>query len=98
MATYRYWDVRRDVYEQCSNNPLKKYRTFADMKRLFKTSYWLILIGIIVCLIAYTTLFFVFPGQLYWLIPVACTFILAVIGEIFGGKMYNPSERKKRVR
>ena len=97
MATYRYWDVRRDVYEQCSNNPLKKYRTFADMKRLFKTSYWLILIGIIVCLIAYVTLFLIFPGRLYWLIPVACTFILVVISEIFSGKMYNPSERKKEL-
>ena len=23
MATYRYWEIRRDVYEQCSNNPPK---------------------------------------------------------------------------
>lgn len=97
MATYRYWDIRKDVYEQCSNNQLKKYRTFADMKRLFKASYWLILIGFIVCLITCATLFLAFPGQLYWLIPVACTFILAVLCEIFDEKMYNPSERKKEL-
>lgn len=98
MATYRYWDVRRDVYEQCSNNPPKKYRTFADMKKLFKTSYWLMLIGMITCLITYIVLFFVFPNKFYWLIPVGCTFILAIISELFGGKMYNLSERKKELK
>lgn len=97
MATYRYWDVRRDVYEQCSNNPLKKYRTFADMKKLFKTSYWLTLIGMVVCLIAYIVLFFAFPNKFYWLIPVGCTFILEIISEFFGWKMYNPSERRKEL-
>lgn len=98
MATYRYWDVRRDVYEQCSNNPLKKYRTFADMKKLFKTRYWLILIGMITCLIACIVSFFVFPNKFCWVIPVGCTFILTIISELFEGNMYNPSERKKELK
>ena len=97
MATYRYWEIRRDIYEQCSNNPLKKFRTFADMKKLFKTSYWLVLIGMVVCLVAYFALFFAFPNKGYWLIPVGCTFALSIIGEVFGAKMYNPVERKKEL-
>jgi hypothetical protein len=98
MATYRYWEIRRDVYEQCSNNPPKKYRTFADMKKLFKASYWLMLIGMIFCLLAYLILFVVFPDKFFWIIPVCCTFALGFISEFFGEKMYNHSERKKELK
>lgn len=97
MATYRYWDIRRDIYEQCSNKSMKKYRSFADMKRLFKTCYWILLIGMILCLIIYIILFFVFPNKVYRLIPVGCAFILEIISEFFGEKMYNPTERKKEL-
>lgn len=97
MATYRYWDVRRAVYEECSNNPIKKYRSFAEMKRLFKLSYWLLLIGMIICLIVCIVLLFFFPNTLYWLIPVCCAFAFGIIGERFGSKMYNPAERKREI-
>lgn len=97
MATYRYLEIRRDIYEHCSNNMLKKFRTFADMKKLFRTSYWSLLIGMLVCLVAYFALFFIFPNKGYWLIPVGCTFVLSIISEFFGAKMYNPAERKKEL-
>lgn len=97
MATYRYWDIRRDIYEQCSNKALRKYRTFADMRKLFKLSYWLLLIGMLVCLIAYIALFFFLPGTFYWLIPVGGTLMLSIIGELFGSRMYNPLERKREL-
>lgn len=97
MATYRYCDVRRDIYELCSSNPLKKYRTFSDIKNLFKISFWLMLLGMIICLLAYIILLLILPDKLYWIIPASCTPILAIIGEIFEEKMYVPSERKKEL-
>ena len=97
MATYRYWDIRRDIYEQCSNRTLKKYRTFADMRKLFKLSYWLLLVGMLICLIAYIALFFFLPGTFYWLIPVGGTLMLSIICELFGSRMYNPLERKREI-
>ena len=97
MATYRYWDVRRDVYEQCSNKPMKKYRSFADMKKLFKKSYWTVLILMIVFFLCYIALFLFAPNFLYTLIPAIGIFVLAVIGELFGEKMYNSAERKKEL-
>lgn len=97
MATYRYWDIRRDIYEQCSNKALKKYRTFADMRKLFKLSYWLLLVGMLICLIAYIALFFFLPGTFYWLIPVGGTLMLSIIGELFGSRMYNSLERKREL-
>lgn len=97
MATLRYWDIRREIYEQCSNKALKKYRTFADMRKLFKLSYWLLLFGMLVCLITYIALFIFLPGTFYWLIPVGGTLLLSIIGELFGSRMYNPLERKREL-
>lgn len=97
MATYRYWDIRRDIYEHCSNRTLKKYRTFADMRKLFKLSYWLLLVGMLICLVAYIALFIFLPGTFYWLIPVGGTLLLSIISEFFGSRMYNPLERKREI-
>lgn len=68
------------------------------MKKLFKASYWLMLIGMIFCLLAYLILFVVFPDKFFWIIPVCCTFALEFISEFFGEKMYNHSERKKELK
>ena len=97
MATYRYWDIRRDVYEQCANMTPKKHRTFANMRKLFKFSYWLLLIGMLACLITYIALFLFLPGTFYWLIPIGGTLMLSIICELFGSRMYNPLERKKEI-
>lgn len=97
MATYRYWDIRSDVYEQCANMTPKKYRTFTDMRKLFKLSYWLLLIGMLVCLITYIALFLILPGTFYWLIPVCGTLLLSITSELFGNRMYNPLERKREI-
>lgn len=95
MATYRYWDIRRDVYEQCASTVPRKYRSLANMRKLFKFSYWFLLIGMLVCLVAFFALFLFLPGTFYWLIPIGGTLILSIIGELFGSRMYNPTERKK---
>lgn len=97
MATYRYWDIRRDIYEQCSNRMLKKYRTFADMRKLFKLSYWLLLVGMLICLIAFIALLLILPDTFYWLIPAGGTFLLSITSELFGNRMYNPLERKREI-
>ncbi len=97
MATYRYWDIRRDIYEQCSNRMLKKYRTFADMRKLFKLSHWLLLVGMLICLIAFIALLLILPDTFYWLIPVSSTLLLSIIGELLGNRMYNPLERKREI-
>lgn len=97
MATNRYWNVRQDIYEQCLHNPLKKFRSFADIKQLFRTSCWLMLVAMIICLISYFVLFFIFPNTFFWLIPVLIMFVLTIICEFWGEKMYNPSARRKEI-
>lgn len=40
--TYKYYDVRRDIYNECSDKSLKKFRTFKEMRKLFKLKFWII--------------------------------------------------------
>lgn len=98
MATYRYWEVRRDIYSQCSHAPLRKNRTFHEMKELFKTSYWVMLVGMLFCLCCFIVSLFVFYKISYIsLIPVCVFLLLTWLSELFSDKMYNPSARQTEI-
>lgn len=97
MATYRYWNVRRDIYEQCSNKKLNKFLTFAEMRKLFNLRFWLLLVGLLVSLITYIVLLFVLPDTFYCLIPAGVAILLIIICELFSSRMYNPLERKREI-
>ena len=95
MATYRYWEIRRDVYDTLSKKKIKNYRSFADMKRLFARRFWIIMGGIIISLVAFLVLFIACPNKFWYLIPLAFIISLIIYSEFYANKMYNPSERKK---
>lgn len=97
MATYRYCDIRRDMYEQCSNKTPNKFRTLADMRKLFKTSYWVLLGGTVGCLVAYIAMLIFRSSTIYCLIPICIEYLLFIISEFLGYRMYNPMERKKEI-
>lgn len=97
MATYRYFNVRRDVYEKCSNKKLQKVRSFADMKRLFKVGYWIMLVAMVISTIIYLILFFLASNPIWCIIPFSVMILVSIISEFFGGKMYNAEARKKEL-
>lgn len=98
MATYRYWDIRREMYNRCANTPLKRTRTFNEMRRLFKWSFWTLLISMIVCMLSIFILIFYFPRiASFSLIPIVVTLVLSIISEFLSDKMYNSSERQKEL-
>ena len=97
MATYRYWDIRRDVYDTLSKKKIKNYRSFADMKRLFARSFWIIMGGIIISLVSFLILIIACPNKLWYTIPLVIIVGLIVYFEFYENKMYNPSERKKEI-
>ncbi len=97
MATYRYFNVIRDIYEKCSNKKLHKVRSFADMKRLFKAGYWIMLIAMVISAISYLTIFF-FASNLMWcFIPFSVMILVSIFSEFFGGKMYSAEARKEEL-
>lgn len=97
MATFRYLDVRRDIYDQCSKKVPRKYRTFADMRRVFTIKCWLLFIGMIVNFIVYI-IFAVFrTNSFYWLCSFAITLVLNFLAELWSDSMYNPLERSREI-
>lgn len=98
MATYRYWDVRRDMYNHCANAPLKRNRTFNEMRKLFKWSFWALLISMIICMLSIFVLVFFFPSiASFSLIPIGIILVLSIVSEFLSDKMYNPAERQKEL-
>lgn len=95
--TYKYYDVRRDIYDKCSDKSLRKFRTFKDMRKLFKFKFWLIFILMIMCLILSVVLLFGFPNTYWFFIPMIVLIILGIISEVQGENLYNSTERKKEI-
>lgn len=95
MATYKYLNVRRDIYEKCSDKKLKRFRSFSDMKRLFNCWFWISLSSMILCLVSLVVLTLAFPNKFYFLIPATVFTVIAILVELFGHRMYNSSERNK---
>ena len=97
MATYRYWEIRRDVYDTLSKKKIKNYRSFADMKKLFARMFWIIMGGIIISLVIFLVLFIAYPNKFWYLIPLVFIIGFIIYSEFFENKMYNSSERKKEL-
>lgn len=95
--TYKYYDVRRDIYNECSDKPLKKFRTFKEMRKLFKLKFWIIFVLMMICLILMGVLSLCLPNKGWYFIPTIILIILSIISEIQGESLYNSAERKKEI-
>lgn len=92
--TYKYLDVRREIYEKNPSNMMNSYRSFLDIKKLYKRSFW-ILLGIflisLVCLVVVTM--FALNGLLELLFtipPIVVLLLLEIPREKY---FYNESAR-----
>ena len=89
--TYKYYDVRRDIYESCSDKKLKGFRSWSEIKKLFNTFHWVILI-IEIALLVSTIVIYVLPINYFWcLMPM----ILYVPCEIIMELKFDPLLNKK---
>lgn len=95
--TYKYYEVRREVYDKCSDKTLKRTRSFKDLKRLFKWYAWVIMALLLVSMIAFIILVYVFPGKPYYLIPCAAAFTVTAIWEFHSERIYNAGERYREL-
>lgn len=95
--TYKYYDVRRDIYNECSDKSLKKFRTFKEMRKLFKLKFWIIFVLMMICLILMGVLSLCLPNKGWYFIPMIILIILSIISEIQGESLYNSAERKEEI-
>ncbi len=96
--TYKYYLVRRTIYENDSTSKLKKRRSLKDMKRLFKLPFWITMFSVICSLISIAfILIFKFNTMLiyifYFVIAIAF-FVLEIPRE---DKIYHMEERNKEI-
>lgn len=92
--TYRYCEVRREVYNRCSGKAPNKYRSFSRMKKLFKRSCWALLLVTVGSIILFFLLAILIPEKPYSLIPAPIPYIAQLIFEVSCDKLYNAEERK----
>lgn len=95
--TYKYYDVRREIYNECSDKSLRKFRTFIEMRKLFKLKFWIIFGLMMACLISMCVLSVCLPNKGWYFIPLTILIILSIISEIQGESLYNSAERKKEI-
>ncbi len=96
--TYKYYLVRRTIYENDPTSKLKKRRSLKDMKRLFKLPFWITMFSVICSLISIAfILIFKFNTMLiyifYFVIAIAF-FVLEIPRE---DKIYHMEERNKEI-
>ena len=97
MATKKYYAIRRDLYEYKPDKEINKYRTVDEVKKLFKTSFWILLALMVICLALYIFLVIQLPDTNYPLIPATVLLILVRLSEVFEEKLYDSEERKKEL-
>lgn len=95
--TYKYYDVRREVYDKCSDKTLKRTRSFKDLRKLFKWYAWVIMSLWLVFMITFIILVYVLPGKPYYLIPCAAAFTVTAIWEFRSERIYNAGERYREL-
>lgn len=95
MATYKYCNIKRDIFEKCSDKKLKNLRSFSDVKRLFNCWFWISILSMILCLVSLVVLTLALPNKFYYLIPTTVFGVITILIEFFGHRMYNSSEREK---
>ena len=95
--TYKYYEVRREVYDKCSDKTLKRTRSFKDLRKLFKWYAWVIMSLLPVSMIAFIILVYAFPEKPYYLIPCAAAFIVTAIWEFRSERIYNAGERYREL-
>ena len=95
--TYKYYDIRREIYDKCSDKTLKRTRSFKDLRRLFKWHAWVIMSLLPVSMIAFIILVYAFPEKPYYLIPCAAAFIVTAIWEFRSERIYNANERYREL-
>ena len=96
--TYRYYNVRREINNDSSEKELNKYRSFEELKKLYKPFHWVVFSLMFLSLFAFIVLAIVVDNKLWCSIP-----LLIIIGcdKLWDNKaerFYNKEEREKELK
>ncbi len=95
--TYRYYKIRREIFEDDSEKPLKKFRSGSDLKELFKPFHWIVFSLMIASLIAIIIISIFVTNKLWNAVPLLIIILLTDLWDYKAEKFYNKDARKKEL-
>ncbi len=99
ILTYKYYEIRREMFVENPDKILKRKRNFSDIKKQFTIFHWVILFFLVVSAVICVVLGLKYSDKPFLLsIPVVIIFVCAILIEFFSDKMYNPLGRKEELK
>ncbi len=95
--TYRYYKIRREIFEDDSEKPLKKFRSGSDLKELFRPFHWIVFSLMIASLIAIIIISIFVTNKLWNAVPLLIIILLTDLWDYKAEKFYNKDARKKEL-
>ncbi len=95
--TYKYYDVRRDIYESCSDKNLRGFRSWSEIKKLFKTFHWVMFVLLILLLISIVVITVCPINNLWGMIPMSFIWLCAIIVEYKFDPLLDKNARKNEL-
>lgn len=93
--TYKYCAVRHHIYEACSEKTIYRWRTFKEVRKLFKARLWIILGCTILCFLCALVLITMQEISRWWsTIPCIVAFSLSTYYKINFDSFYNKNVRE----
>lgn len=92
--TYKYFTVRQYIYEACSGRAVSRWRTFKEVRKLFKFRLWFLLGCIIFCFICAVSLYLIPSINRWWsAFPYVIAIFLSTYYKINFNSFYNKEAR-----
>lgn len=95
--THRYYKIRREIFEDNSEKPLKKLRSGSELKELYKPFHWIVFGLMIGSLIAIIVISIFVTNKLWNTVPLLIIILLTDLWECKAEKLYNKDARKKEL-
>lgn len=95
--THRYYKIRREIFEDNSEKPLKKLRSGSELKELYKPFHWIVFGLMIGSLIAIIVISIFVTNKLWNTVPLLIIILLTDLWEYKAEKLYNKDARKKEL-
>lgn len=95
--THRYYKIRREIFEDNFEKPLKKLRSGSELKELYKPFHWIVFGLMIGSLIAIIVISIFVTNKLWNTVPLLIIILLTDLWEYKAEKLYNKDARKKEL-
>lgn len=92
--TYKYLEVRREIYEKNPSNKINSYRSFSEMMRLFKLPFWIMLGLLVITFISLVVTTIFSPNSPFVLLHMIIIVLILLLSQIPRERyFYNELER-----